>query len=147
MAFLLNKVTEGVTKLTHHTIHEAAKVKEKILNDGQTHDEMAAFSSLWEIPEPIECCRGCEAKFSTRKHHCRSCGGVFCDDCAPSAFPASAFEEGLIPKALHIAEGAAVRLCNGCKRGECPGRPMVEAIRCAADIGCFKGFRRAFEGL
>ncbi|RYG63944.1 hypothetical protein EON64_14955 [archaeon] len=129
MASILNKVTQGVQKLTSHTLTEASKVKEKILNDGQTNDESLTFTSLWEIPEPIEYCRGCEVKFTTRKHHCRSCAGVFCDDCAPSNVPSSTFEEDLISKSLNLPPGAPVRICNGCKRGECPSRSLIETIR------------------
>lgn len=131
---MFTKVSQGIQKLSNQTteavkiLSDPNKVKEKIL-DGQTANEVATFSSLWEIPEPVEYCRGCENKFSTRKHHCRSCAGVFCDDCCPSIVPNSSFEQALIPSTLQIAQGQPVRICQGCRRGECPSRNLIDLVR------------------
>lgn len=126
---LLGRISQGVQALNQTVTEASSKVKEKLLNDGQTNDELATFSSLWEIPEPVEFCRGCENRFILRKHHCRSCAGVFCDDCAPSVVLASSFEHGLLPQSLNIPEGQPVRICQGCRRGECPSRDLIEVIR------------------
>lgn len=130
MSSLLNKMTQGVQTLGKLVADN--KLKEKLagaVSIGPTLDELETFSSLWELPEPVEYCRGCENHFATRKHHCRSCAGVFCDDCAPSIVPASAFEQGLVPVSLGVPEGSAVRICHGCRRGECPSREIIDAIR------------------
>ena len=42
------------------------------------------MSVVWEKDDDVSNCRACEVKFSLikRKHHCRSCGRVFCGDCS-----------------------------------------------------------------
>lgn len=39
----------------------------------------------WDEDNVVSRCRSCQAEFtaSLRKHHCRNCGGIFCDVCAP----------------------------------------------------------------
>jgi len=39
----------------------------------------------WEKDDEVEQCNGCKEKFGffKRKHHCRSCGKIFCGDCTP----------------------------------------------------------------
>lgn len=39
----------------------------------------------WIHDEDVVACPGCDKRFgyTFRKHHCRVCGGVFCDACAP----------------------------------------------------------------
>jgi hypothetical protein len=122
-----SNLAKGVQDFTTSTISEATKVQEKIFQ-GQTQAEQISFTCLWEIPEPVEYCRECKTRFQLIKHHCRSCAGVFCDDCCPSAIPNS-YERTLIPSTLNIAKGEYVRLCLGCKRGECPGIPIKDKIR------------------
>ena len=57
----------------------------------------------WVDEKKIKRCQICKLKFTfiIRKHHCRWCGRVLCDKCAPVRAPTSYF-------------GASVRLCWGC---------------------------------
>lgn len=122
-----SSLTQGVSKFTS----EAAKVKDKIL-EGQTQAEQISFSSLWEAPESVEFCRECASKLSVIKHHCRSCAGVFCDECCPSSIP-TPFENSLLPPSLNVSQGDSVRICLGCRRGECPSRDIKERVRLLLD--------------
>ena len=57
----------------------------------------------WVDDKKVKRCQICKLKFTfiVRKHHCRWCGRVLCDKCAPTRPPTSYF-------------GASVRLCWGC---------------------------------
>lgn len=46
----------------------------------------------WVPDAMVAACSSCAVAFTfmTRKHHCRSCGGIFCDRCAPKRAPANA---------------------------------------------------------
>ena len=41
--------------------------------------------SLWKLDSTAVSCSKCKTKFTmlNRKHHCRYCGEIFCDSCAP----------------------------------------------------------------
>ena len=127
---MFSKVTSSVQRLTQSTLGEAKKVKEKIQDtivEIQTQDEIY-YGSLWEPAEDINSCRGCAKKIKTRKHHCRSCGGVYCDECCPGISP-SDYERSLLPPQLPIPSGPSIRLCIGCRRGECPSRNIKDKIK------------------
>lgn len=51
-------------------------------------------------------CMICQKKFSllTRKHHCRKCGRVLCNDCAPSNNSRPIFEKGLKQPVRHCRD-------------------------------------------
>ncbi|KAL6073700.1 Rho guanine nucleotide exchange factor (GEF) 17 [Balamuthia mandrillaris] len=44
---------------------------------------------LWRPDSEVDCCQLCETKFTliTRRHHCRSCGDIFCDACSSHKLP------------------------------------------------------------
>jgi hypothetical protein len=71
----------------------------------------------WEHDVNVSQCRECHINFSTliRKHHCRGCGGIFCENCAPNNCTLPSIDE-------------EVRACGGCRRGETPG-PQITDIR------------------
>ena len=64
-----------------------------------------ARADHWVRDEVVESCKSCRVKFSlnVRKHHCRDCGGIFCNNC-------TRFETD-IPR-LHIK--SQVRVCQVC---------------------------------
>ncbi|KAL5479347.1 hypothetical protein EMCRGX_G022860 [Ephydatia muelleri] len=58
---------------------------------------------IWQDSNNIEHCQLCSSVFSVakRKHHCRSCGGVFCHSCSE--------------KNIQLASSSKpVRVCDGC---------------------------------
>jgi hypothetical protein len=78
-----DKISEDITFL-----QDAIKFKDKISEDITERINLSGnYGALWEPSENVEKCRGCKAKFQLpllkRKHHCRTCAGVFCDSCCP----------------------------------------------------------------
>ena len=75
----------------------------------------------WEAEDYVEMCRECESKFELTlwKHHCRACGGVFCENCLQTIQVKNALNGG---KSNRAQPGNSIkRICNGCKRGEAGG--------------------------
>lgn len=68
-------------------------------------DERDARSTLWVPDHAASHCRGCSAEFwmARRRHHCRSCGHVFCNQCANQLVP--------VP---HEQLYSPVRVCGTC---------------------------------
>mmetsp|Transcript_7849 Transcript_7849/g.13002 ORF Transcript_7849/g.13002 Transcript_7849/m.13002 type:complete len:303 (-) Transcript_7849:1471-2379(-) len=71
---------------------------------------------LWEMDKEVNNCRDCSKPFSvvTRKHHCRTCGGIFCLDCTISN--------------VEIRGEKMDRCCKGCIRGDAPGENVRAAV-------------------
>lgn len=72
---------------------------------------------MWEADSNRSNCRICDAAFGTfcRRHHCRLCGGIFCEPCTATN--------------VRIGEEEHERVCAGCLKGEVPGyriRNVVE---------------------
>jgi hypothetical protein len=44
------------------------------------------YGTAWDEDSVVSNCRRCGVEFTMmiRKHHCRECGGIFCQDCALS---------------------------------------------------------------
>ena len=84
----------------------------------QRKDLSEIHGILWEEDEIVSNCRDCESVFtvSLRKHHCRGCGGIFCEDCTD-------------PHTTLAAGQEAVRACFGCQRGETPGHEVVNLVQ------------------
>eukprot|EP00928_Gymnodinium_smaydae_P034491 TRINITY_DN24425_c0_g1_i1.p1 TRINITY_DN24425_c0_g1~~TRINITY_DN24425_c0_g1_i1.p1 ORF type:complete len:320 (+),score=60.68 TRINITY_DN24425_c0_g1_i1:94-1053(+) len=59
----------------------------------------------WQRDEDVSACPTCNVGFTTtvRRHHCRQCGGVFCDDCTRSRLR--------LPK---LPNAGKVRTCDRC---------------------------------
>jgi hypothetical protein len=61
---------------------------------------------LWQKDEYVNDCNKCKSMFTVirRKHHCRKCGYIFCDDCSS--------------KKMILRKGfEAERVCNDCYKG------------------------------
>ena len=74
----------------------------------------------WKPDVASPCCDGCHTAFTllTRRHHCRDCGGLFCDLCSASrrAVPRLGF---FVP----------VRVCGVCASATAPTTPpAVDAL-------------------
>lgn len=62
--------------------------------------------SYWRADNECKACEMCEAAFTflRRRHHCRSCGGLFCTSCSSQKI--------CVPSRGHVTP---VRVCNLCK--------------------------------
>lgn len=115
----------------------------------------AATVPVWIPDETSRRCTGCRAAFSflNRRHHCRSCGQLFCANCTPLregissdwepapnvASPDTGIVVGAFKWALGRSTSAtAKRCCEACvvKLGERrAAHPIAEAILLAGDTG------------
>jgi alpha-tubulin suppressor-like RCC1 family protein len=66
---------------------------------------LCVVQSEWQKDELVNSCNGCNATFTLtrRKHHCRSCGGIYCASCTSRQVP--------LLKLGHIQP---VRVCDTC---------------------------------
>jgi len=64
---------------------------------------MPLSGAQWESDKEAVGCKICQLKFSVarRKHHCRSCGGIFCASCSDNTMP--------LP-----SSSKPVRVCDSC---------------------------------
>ena len=71
-----------------------------------------------------QACQSCQRPFADeeKKHHCRSCGGGFCDECSANKRPVPERGWGTEP----------VRVCDGCYNGD-PGSQQL-AIQPALNL-------------
>ena len=67
---------------------------------------------MWVADDMVSACKECGQAFGARrrKHHCRQCGQIFCDEC-------SAFKARLNADGEPDAYGVAWRVCVSCFRG------------------------------
>eukprot|EP00598_Pedospumella_elongata_P001530 CAMPEP_0184979828 /NCGR_PEP_ID=MMETSP1098-20130426/9940_1 /TAXON_ID=89044 /ORGANISM="Spumella elongata, Strain CCAP 955/1" /LENGTH=319 /DNA_ID=CAMNT_0027503161 /DNA_START=63 /DNA_END=1022 /DNA_ORIENTATION=+ len=85
---------------------------------------------LWELDKEVTYCRDCRRTFSMslRRHHCRNCGGIYCDECS-----------------LSNAEIRGVKVdrgCKGCIRGETPGDNVRIAVEKSLSLFDTRGNRK-----
>lgn len=88
----------------------------------QRKDLSEIHGVLWEEDDSVQNCRDCNSKFtvSLRKHHCRGCGGIYCENCSS-------------PDVTLKANSQSVRACVFCQRGETPGENIVRLIQTAIE--------------
>jgi len=100
---------KGIQKATTGFVSAADANADEIL---QERDYEKEFGILWEQSENCITCRGCDVQFTVveRKHHCRTCAGVFCNSCCPFDL-------------------SNRRVCLGCTRGEITGETLRSLIR------------------
>lgn len=68
---------------------------------------------VWIPDKNVNACKQCNTRFGllNRKHHCRSCGYIFCSTCCSFFGSIPSF----LPKTLHSSDvGSKVRLCINC---------------------------------
>ena len=80
----------------------ASEVSWEAVEDGDTDTPRP---TLWIPDHAASSCMGCSTQFwfGRRKHHCRSCGRLFCSECSDNTVPLPA-EQLYTP----------VRVCDGC---------------------------------
>ena len=80
----------------------ASEVSWEAVEDG---DSDTPRPTLWIPDHAASSCMGCSTQFwfGRRKHHCRSCGRLFCSECSDNTVPLPA-EQLYTP----------VRVCDGC---------------------------------
>ena len=112
---LLSNIGKVAKKIKQNITNEATKIVSNdvgvsLFQEGFNSD--IVYGSLWEKNESILICRGCDLEFQTfnRKHHCRSCGGIFCDTCCKLYEPTK-FIESIIPTEVASIE-STIRLCE-----------------------------------
>mmetsp|Transcript_14721 Transcript_14721/g.22204 ORF Transcript_14721/g.22204 Transcript_14721/m.22204 type:complete len:323 (+) Transcript_14721:36-1004(+) len=87
-------------------------------------EELSDFHNVsWEEDNAVSSCRCCGNDFNLtlRKHHCRGCGGIYCENCAPNNQQLPGIPE-------------RIRACLGCRLGETPGnivRQMAKEMEAA----------------
>jgi hypothetical protein len=68
----------------------AAFVRHGLTRDGRTKVKPGgtAHAARWKLDDEVTACEGCKTPFqktwygSSSKHHCRRCGGIFCERCS-----------------------------------------------------------------
>uniref|UniRef100_A0A915IRP7 FYVE-type domain-containing protein n=1 Tax=Romanomermis culicivorax TaxID=13658 RepID=A0A915IRP7_ROMCU len=63
--------------------------KSKLEVDCLKEDMAPLVDAQWESDKETTSCKACQQKFSLsrRKHHCRNCGGIFCNACSENTMP------------------------------------------------------------
>lgn len=94
----------------------------KIIRDVK-NEELGKDFFMWEKDQNRQNCRNCQNQFSTfkRRHHCRLCGGLFCEACTTSNV---------------VMQGVTQdRLCCGCLKRETPGARVRSAVETRLSSG------------
>ncbi len=83
----------------------------KVIRDTK-NEEYGKDFFLWEKDSSRLSCRKCNSQFTAfnRRHHCRLCGGLFCESCTITN--------------VIIDDETIDRICNGCVHHETPGKKI-----------------------
>ncbi len=92
---------------------------------GPMLDGQRSVSGHW-APKSIAACQACAARFHVLcwRHHCRVCGGLFCDDCAPARRVVA------LPVSLSSST-KPVRVCNVCMELEVSLCCTIDSMACS----------------
>ena len=79
----------GTEQLTPAELVQAF-VRHGLTRDGRAKVQVGgiAHAARWKLDEEVAACEGCKTAFqktwygSSSKHHCRRCGGIFCERCS-----------------------------------------------------------------
>jgi hypothetical protein len=63
----------------NEAVHEATAAA-----NNNSNNSVATLSSPWQFDDLEETCKSCKGEFNpfNRRHHCRLCGRIFCNDCS-----------------------------------------------------------------
>eukprot|EP01041_Mallomonas_annulata_P002132 gene2132-4159_t len=97
-------------------------------------------SPRWMHDNELQSCMGCNEAFSliVRKHHCRKCGGLFCDNCSNTRLlvPRESIIKPLIPNPLYGSEDLSSvpqRCCANCAAELQKDQPELKNLLCRAN--------------
>ncbi|ELU06545.1 hypothetical protein CAPTEDRAFT_90657 [Capitella teleta] len=76
----------------------------KLRMEDLREEQLALKEAQWADDKEVIACRNCTKPFSVsrRKHHCRNCGEIFCNECSDNKMP--------LP-----SSAKAVRVCDPCQ--------------------------------
>ncbi|ESO03035.1 hypothetical protein HELRODRAFT_80894, partial [Helobdella robusta] len=88
---------DALTELGSHLIHTKLKV------ENMKEEQLVTKDAQWADDKEITNCTQCQKQFSVsrRKHHCRNCGEIFCNDCSNTKMPLPSYAK-------------PVRVCDAC---------------------------------
>lgn len=97
--------------LGYSVIHEYHKKSKKIDPSIRRNSNLLRNkqSTIWIKDESASKCFNCQVDFTllNRKHHCRNCGNIFCNECTP-------YRKEIPITWNHQNEQGSVRLCKDC---------------------------------
>lgn len=104
----------------------------KIIRDVK-NEELGKDFFMWEKDNNRSTCRYCQSAFSTfrRRHHCRLCGGLYCEACTTSNFTFQGVTHD--------------RACCGCVRKETPGARIRSSVESRVSSGLTSIAERNFS--
>jgi len=75
----------------------------KLQADTMKEEVLVPGMATWEKDDKATSCKQCSKEFSIarRKHHCRNCGGIFCDMCSDNKMPL-------------VSSAKSLRVCDTC---------------------------------
>jgi myotubularin-related protein 3/4 len=99
---MVDSINENTSVCSWEAVDEQRSAPSSGSNSANTQQSQQI---LWVPDHAVSRCQGCQIEFwlGRRKHHCRSCGNIFCADC--SEFWAPLPDERLF---------TPVRLCANC---------------------------------
>jgi hypothetical protein len=95
---------------------QSKNVSHEIINVKDSSDEEV----VWQPSESVTSCSFCSAPFTVffRKHHCRRCGFVVCDNCSTSRIRLpiniTASKDKFNTSSKNDILSSPVRVCDGC---------------------------------
>lgn len=99
-----------VGALVRHGLTRAGRADERV--GGTTH------AARWKLDEEVKACEDCKTPFqktwygSSSKHHCRRCGGIFCERCSAQRLDLDVALAG--PDKPPVKPHRQARVCNNC---------------------------------
>eukprot|EP00658_Telonema_sp_P-2_P027046 TRINITY_DN20973_c0_g1_i1.p1 TRINITY_DN20973_c0_g1~~TRINITY_DN20973_c0_g1_i1.p1 ORF type:complete len:917 (+),score=229.42 TRINITY_DN20973_c0_g1_i1:173-2923(+) len=85
---------------------------------------VVAGSDKWQPDEEVDACYACGTSFGllTRRHHCRSCGHIFCSDCCEKR------------RTLDLYPNGKQRVCNDCDLQIAHFEDKMRSLRLDSDL-------------